>query len=132
MILHDIKFITLHCSDSDIESHDNFMVIRKWHLDRGFREVGYNYVITKNGDLFVGRIEGETLAHCKGHNKHHIAICLTGRHIFSEKQMNRLYDLVKMICERHKIEKIFYHNELDQNKTCPNFKVDWKNNFIKL
>ena len=32
--------IFLHCSASDVPAHDNVETIRKWHLDRGFDDIG--------------------------------------------------------------------------------------------
>lgn len=130
MKLYPVYYITLHCSDSDIEAHDSVEIIRQWHLLRGFKDVGYNYFITKKGTIQNGRKEGSILAHAKGHNKNHIAICLSGRNDFSPIQFVRLRELIEAILLRHEIETIYYHNELDQKKTCPNFEIDYKDTII--
>jgi len=52
--------------------------IREWHRERGFQDVGYNYIIRRDGSVEDGRIEGATLAHAYGFNKNSIAICLVG------------------------------------------------------
>lgn len=120
-----ISFITIHCSNSDVASHDNIKVINEWHLLRGFKKVGYNYFITKNGDIQTGRNEGEILAHAKGHNKGHIAICLSGKDNFTDAQEFSLRTLIQSILDRHEIKRIYYHNEINKYKTCPNVKYDW-------
>ena len=47
--------VFLHCSASDVPAHDNLETIRRWHLDRGWRDVGYHYFIRKDGTLERGR-----------------------------------------------------------------------------
>ncbi len=32
--------IFLHCSASDVPAHDNVEMIRRWHLDRRFDDIG--------------------------------------------------------------------------------------------
>jgi N-acetylmuramoyl-L-alanine amidase len=123
--MNKIKYITIHCSDSDIDSHDYISVIERWHKARGFKCIGYNYFIRNGGSIEEGRAEGEILAHAKGHNKGHIAICLHGRNKFTDAQEMSLANLIRNIMDRHDIEKIYYHNELNKYKTCPNVKYDW-------
>lgn len=135
MTKYKIKYITLHCSDSFHEHHDDISVIAEWHRQRGWvgpdqisgtpDDVGYNYFIQSCGSLQVGRKEGAVLAHAKGHNHGHIAICLHGRNEFTDAQEFMLMNLIRSITDRYDIERIYYHNELDPNKTCPNFKWDW-------
>jgi N-acetylmuramoyl-L-alanine amidase len=119
-----INCIVLHCSDSDVPAHDNIETIRKWHVEeRGFSDIGYHFVITKDGVVHPGRPEELIGAHCKGHNANSIGICLTGRHQFAAKQFLALNSLCQDICERHELHKtdILAHCQLDQKKSCPNF-----------
>jgi len=44
--------ITVHHSASKDVSVDT---IRQWHLKRGFVDVGYAWIVRKNGDLEYGR-----------------------------------------------------------------------------
>lgn len=130
-----IRKIVVHCSDSDIKSHDNIETIRAWHTERGFTgpdgvsdtldDIGYHYVITKSGKTYQGRKETQTGAGVKGHNKDSIHICLTGKNEFSIQQFNYLEILLIDLCGRHSLNKenIYSHNELDKDKTCPNFDV---------
>ena len=120
-----INYITIHCSDSDLDRHDNINVIDAWHRARGFRKVGYNYFIQSCGSLQEGRKEGEILAHAKGHNKGHIAICLHGKNKFTDAQETTLQMLIYNILGRHKIKKIYYHNEINKHKSCPNVRYNW-------
>ena len=76
--MRTITQIVIHCSAT--QEGANFQVddIRRWHKQRGFRDVGYHYVITLNGDIQVGRPIEEIGAHVKGHNSHSIGVCYIG------------------------------------------------------
>ena len=52
--------------------------IRSWHLDRGFSDIGYHYVIRRDGTQEDGRPIEQPGAHVQGHNAHSIGICLVG------------------------------------------------------
>lgn len=52
--------------------------IRSWHLDRGFSDVGYHYVIRRDGVIEDGRPMEQPGAHVRGHNDDTIGICLVG------------------------------------------------------
>lgn len=126
--MRKINLIIVHCSDSDNPKHDNIETIEEWHKLRGFAKVGYHYFINKGGTIQVGRDEGEIGAHCKGHNKSSIGICLSGKDKdkFTPEQFHALRILCEDICKRHKLKKIDIvgHCDLDKNgKTCPNFNI---------
>ena len=81
----DIDAIVIHCSatraDQDVRASD----IDKWHKERGFAMIGYNYVIDLDGTVEVGRPLTRDGAHCntagtsgKAYNKHSIGICYVG------------------------------------------------------
>lgn len=130
-----IDLIVLHCSDSDNPNHDNIETIRKWHTERGFigpdgiegteDDIGYHFVITKDGKIHDGRAITEIGAHVKGHNKNSIGICLTGRHEFSKAQFASALRLVNSLFRELGLDwrAVKPHNELDKGKTCPNYKV---------
>jgi N-acetyl-anhydromuramyl-L-alanine amidase AmpD len=53
--------------------------IRKWHLARGWSDIGYHYVITQDGRRHLGRRPETTPgAHVGGQNTNKIGICITG------------------------------------------------------
>lgn len=127
--------LIIHCSDSiygDIE------LFRKWHLDNGWDDIGYNWVITngvikqksqykkeKDGILQVGRDTKFIGAHAKGYNESHLSICLAGRWHFTWAQFAVLFEQIKQIKADYipplKVEDIIGHYEVDtQGKTCPN------------
>ena len=120
-----IKKIILHCSDSDVPSHQKISVILDWHLRRGFRDVGYHYFINWGGGIEKGRDLNMQGAHCKGHNSDSIGICLGGRKKFTSEQFSALAELIKDLLLKYphlSYSDIYGHNEF-ANKTCPNFNV---------
>lgn len=140
------EYIIVHCSDSDF---GNAGMIRLWHLDRGFRDIGYHFVIgnqypetTKSenyifdGSLEIGRPIKEEGAHCKGLNHNSVGICLIGKDNFTVDQYYTLLDLVDFLMKKYDIpiENVIGHNETDsgkvQDKTCPNFDVEYIRNNI--
>jgi N-acetyl-anhydromuramyl-L-alanine amidase AmpD len=122
--MRKITLVVVHCSDSDIKSHDNIETIRGWHVnERGWTDIGYHYFINQAGALFPGRKESTVGAHVAGHNAGSIGICLSGRKSFTDAQMVTLEKLLKDICKRHGLQKtdILGHSDLQPGKTCPNF-----------
>lgn len=117
--------------------------IRRWHTkDRGWRDIGYAYVIDRDGTVVKGRdldddgnVWEEIGAHTKGHNTRSIGIALIGGHGSSENdsfhdhftvEQNRA--VRKLIGELQEILgplKLSGHNEYAA-KACPGFKVrEW-------
>ena len=123
--LKEIKYIIIHCSDSDLKEHDNIETIDKWHKLKGWRKVGYNYFITKSGDVEIGRLLKEIPAHCKDHNRESIGICLSGRKNFTTEQIEKLVLLVSNLLSLLDlpIDSVLPHNFFNKLKTCPNIDV---------
>ena len=81
----DIDAIVIHCSATregqDVRAAD----IDKQHKERGFKCIGYNYVIDLDGTIEEGRPLTMDGAHCntaglsgRSYNKHSIGICYIG------------------------------------------------------
>ena len=132
-----IKFLVLHCSDSDQPLHDNIETIRQWHTARGFigpdgiggnkDDVGYHFFIDRKGAVHVGRNENEIGAHVKNHNKFTLGICLSGRTFkdFHTNQFIMARKLVEQLIDKYHLTRndVKLHRELDAGKTCPNFTI---------
>jgi len=126
--MRTIKKVIIHCSDSDIDSHDDISVIRDWHVnENGWSDVGYHYFIQKNGNVQIGRNEKTIGAHCRGYNRESIGICLHGKYKeeFTNDQFTALAILVEDILRRYNldIDDIYGHKAFDKKKSCPNFSV---------
>lgn len=117
-----ISGIIIHCSDSDIKKHDDISIIREWHIQRGFNDVGYQIFIKKNGVAQLGRPVEKIGAHCRGENNYTIGICLSGRSKFTKKQIKEAAKWVKHYMAIFELgsKDVYGHNEFNSKKTCPN------------
>ena len=124
MGIRKINEIIIHCSDSDVKAHDDIKVIRDWHVnERGWSDVGYHYFIRKDGTIQKGRLLDTVGAHCKGHNKHSVGVCLSGRHKFTQRQFDALEMLIDRLYVQFGAIPVYGHYEFSK-KTCPNFDVE--------
>lgn len=81
----DIDAIVIHCSATRAGQDVRAADIDKWHKERGFAMIGYNYVVDLDGKVEVGRPLSRDGAHCntagtsgKSYNRHSIGICYVG------------------------------------------------------
>lgn len=121
--IRKISKVFIHCSASDHAAHDDISVIRKWHLDRGWSDVGYHYFIKKNGDLQLGRDLERTPAAQRGFNLWSIAICVHGleKNLFTVEQFETLKSLCGLIKVAYNNEVTFHGHCEVSSKTCPVF-----------
>ena len=121
-----VNVIVVHCSNSDYKHHDNVESIRKWHVDEnGWSDIGYHFIITKDGRIHVCRPIHRAGAHTKGHNHNSIGICLTGSKFFSDEQFKSLKLIVDELSVELGLDKndVYPHRYFNKNKTCPNFDI---------
>ena len=120
--MRDIKFIIIHCSDSDLPHHDNINVIKEWHVkERGWDDVGYHYFIQKNGYLQIGRPLAVQGAGVFRHNENSVHICLSGKTGFTFHQGIALMNICMAMREKFPMAEVKPHNFFNHHKTCPNF-----------
>jgi len=120
---HLKKLVAIHCSDSPNDNPITAADIHEWHQQKGWDGIGYHHVITRDGRDECGRPEYWTGAHCKGHNRGSIGICLVGRDSFTDTQYHKLSQLLLELTHRYGELNIKGHCELDPGKTCPNQEV---------
>ena len=115
--------VFIHCSASDIDAHDDISVMRRWHLDRGWSDVGYHYFIKKDGTIQKGRDLELTPAAQKDHNSGTIAICLHGleKYAFTKAQFESLWKLCGEIKRAYNGGVTFHGHREVSNRTCPVF-----------
>lgn len=73
-----INELIIHCSATRPSMDIGVAEIREWHLDRGWSDIGYHYVIKRDGSIENGRPVAKSGAHAKGRNANSIGICLIG------------------------------------------------------
>ncbi len=121
--MREIKRIIIHCAATPNGREFHVSDIDRWHKERGWRGIGYHYVIPVAGDLEYGRAESEIGAHCRGYNRDSIGICLIGTDAFTRQQWDALHLLVDNLGERYPEASVHGHREFNSHKTCPGFDV---------
>ena len=129
------EYIVIHCSATKPSMDIGLREIRDWHVkDYGWRDVGYHFIIRRNGEVELGRNIKDTAAHAAGYNHKSIGIAMVGgmaeddstENNFTDKQWMALLDLVKTQLTNYPDAKIIGHNEISK-KDCPAFNVQqWK------
>ena len=131
----DTDHIIIHCSATpetmDIGAKD----IDRWHRQRGWRKIGYHYVIRRNGDIEQGRELDEIGAHCRGLNATSVGVCLVGgvdsegepESNFTDNQWASLEECINDLLLPYSHAEVCGHNKYS-SKACPSFDVDewWK------
>ena len=64
--MRKINKIILHCSATQEGKNITADTIDKWHKKRGWRGIGYHYVIALDGTMEYGRMIDVPGAHVKG------------------------------------------------------------------
>lgn len=128
--------IIIHCSATPAYMDVGADRIRKWHKARGFDDIGYHFVVTRDGWIEEGRRVDYVGAHCKGQNSRSVGICMVGgvngagkpENNFTIGQFKACQELIVSICSWYDIKELAGHNEYS-SKACPSFEVS---EFLKL
>lgn len=129
--MRQIKKIIIHCSDTPSSWTGGAAEIRRWHVeDNGWIDIGYHYVVRRDGQVEKGRKEHTIGAHCRGQNDCSIGIVWVGGKGMDGKpcdnrtaiQRHNLRHLIEKLLEKHPQATVHGHSEFSI-KTCPNFNV---------
>jgi hypothetical protein len=67
----DVSKIIVHCSATrEGDDSINAEVIDRWHKARGWKGIGYHFVILLDGKIETGRMINKCGAHTKGYNRY--------------------------------------------------------------
>lgn len=125
--MRQIESIVVHCSASPDYMDIGAATIRNWHKERGFNDIGYHYVIRRNGEIEKGRPDEKIGAHAKGANSRSIGVVWVGINNISPEQEKSLFSLIHFLMGKYnvKIENVLGHCEaVETDKTCPNLNMD--------
>ncbi|WP_165312529.1 N-acetylmuramoyl-L-alanine amidase [Vibrio ziniensis] len=126
---HQPMWITVHCSATPHSMDIGCSEIRRWHLQRGWQDIGYHYVIRRNGTIEQGRPLLQQGAHVTGNNKGNIGICLVGgcdnkqkpQDNFTLAQRKSLFTLIEQLQQQYNIDDkhVTAHSQWNSSKACP-------------
>ena len=124
-----IKELIVHCSATPEGKDYSVDTIRQLHLQRGFSDIGYHYVIYRDGSIHIGRDESIIGAHCTGHNTNSIGVCYIGgcasdgktpKDTRTTEQKQSLVKLLKELKTKYPQASIHGHRDFS-SKACPSF-----------
>ena len=137
--MRDIDYIVIHCAATKPSMDVPIERVKKWHLDRGWSDIGYHYYITRDGEIHKGRKLSTIGAHVRGYNSKSIGICYEGGiNESGEPEDNRTIAQKKSLLKVVQILKFVFSNAIVQghrdfpnvNKACPSF--DAKNEYKEI
>jgi N-acetyl-anhydromuramyl-L-alanine amidase AmpD len=126
--MRQIKNIVVHCTATPVDMDIGVAEVRRWHTEpsphgNGWSDVGYHFVIRRDGTIEHGRPINREGAHVKGHNLYSIGIALVGPggsvDNFTDAQFNSLDWLIRLWPR----STVCGHRDLDPSKDCPGFDV---------
>ena len=139
--MRQIKQIIVHCTATRPDwwekktINEQVKEVEKWHVvDRGWKAIGYHYLVGRNGEVVQGRPIEMIGSHAKGQNKDSIGIALFGgfgsdaddlaTEHFTPLQLAAAYDLIRKLQGQYNIknERVIGHNRIS-SKACPGFRV---------
>lgn len=128
--MRKINKIFVHCSATPEGRDIKAETIRQWHLDRGWSDIGYHFVIELNGTIRTGRPLEIAGAHARGHNRYSIGVCYVGgldvtmkpKDTRTAAQQESLIGLLEYLHEEYPDATLHGHNEVSA-KACPSFTV---------
>lgn len=123
--------IIVHCSATPEGRDFSAADIDRWHRARGFRKIGYHYVVRLDGTIEIGRAENEIGAHCTqmSMNRRSISICyigglakdsLTPKDTRTSSQKTAIRSLISEIRSRYGDLPVCGHRDIQGvRKACP-------------
>ena len=125
-----ITEIIVHCSATPEGKDYTVADIRRWHKAQGWSDIGYHYVIYRNGHIEPGRDVDLIGAHCVNHNAKSIGICYIGGCARDGKkakdtrtlaQKAALLNILTEMRQLYPSAKIYGHHDFEAGKDCPSF-----------
>lgn len=137
--MREIREIIVHCTATAEGKDFTVADIRKWHTSppNNWSDIGYHYVIYRDGSVHNGRDVNISGAHCTGHNTYSIGIVYVGGYAAdgktakdtrTEAQKKALTELLRKLRGVYPQAKIYGHRDF-ASKDCPCFdaKSEYKN-----
>ena len=128
-----ITDIIIHCTDTRAGVNYTVEQCRADHIKRGWSDIGYHYLIYRDGTIHQGRDVDIAGAHCEGHNAKSIGVCYVGGKGGDTRTLAQKAALINLLTDLKKLyptARIVGHRDYDQHgKTCPSFdaKTEYKN-----
>jgi N-acetylmuramoyl-L-alanine amidase len=76
--MREIKYIVIHCTATKPSQDIGVSEIDEWHKARGWKGVGYHFVVRRDGTVERGRMVEEIGAHAHGYNLESVGVAMVG------------------------------------------------------
>lgn len=133
-----IRELIVHCTATPAGRDFTVDDIRRWHKQQGWSDIGYHYVVYRNGVVAKGRSVQLSGAHCDGHNSHSIGIAYVGgvspdgrtaQDTRTDAQKESLRQLLMELKRQYPAAQIYGHRDFSM-KDWPSF--DAKREYIDI
>ena len=122
--------IFVHCSATKPDMDIGVETIRMWHKQQGWLDVGYHFIIKRDGTVEEGRPVNVVGSHVKDWNSKSVGICLVGgindkgqfEANFTPAQMDSLRGLLHNLMAQYPEAKLMAHHQVAP-KACPSFNL---------
>lgn len=131
-----IDKIIVHCTATPQGRKVTVRDVDRWHKQRGWKGIGYHYLIGLNGEIWEGRKEWQVGAHVAGFNRYSIGVAYVGGLVNGKpadtrtpEQKKSLLKIIRELKSRYHGAKVYGHRDF-ANKECPCF--DARKEYINL
>lgn len=123
--------IDFHCTATPEGRDYTVSDVRSWHKQRGWTDIGYHFIVYRDGTIHAGRPIGQVGAHIAGHNTGTIGVSYIGgltadgkaaKDTRTPEQRQAMLWLAAELSAMFPIVRIAGHNEFAA-KACPSFDV---------
>ena len=138
-----IREIIVHCTATPEGRDYTVDQIRADHKKQGWSDIGYHYVIYRDGSIHDGRDVDIVGAHCSkgGHNTYSIGVCYVGglenkpgvqyaklkaKDTRTDEQKAAMLSLLVDLRKLYPTAKIYGHRDFDTGKECPSFNAKYE------
>lgn len=118
------KYLVVHVTATPPKADIGVKEVRVMHLARGFADIGYHYVIRRDGRVEKGRGEDQIGAHVQNYNSNSLGVSLVGgvdasgkpQHNATPAQMAALEALLKKLSAKYPNAGVCGHRDLSPDK----------------
>lgn len=126
------NWIVVHCSATRPVQDIGVKEIRQWHKAKGWQDIGYHFVIRRDGRIEKGRPANVIGSHVAGHNADSVGVCMVGgladkapwapAASYTPAQWKALEGLLKTLVKAYPKAKVRGHRDFPKvAKACPCF-----------
>lgn len=128
--MRKISEIIVHCTATPEGKDVSVSAIRDYHMKvKGWKDIGYHYIVGLDGVVYTGRAEEDAGAHCTGHNLSSIGVAYVGgvgadgktpKDTRTEAQKKSLERLLRELLNKYPGARVYGHRDFAR-KACPSF-----------